>query len=280
MSNGRQRQRLVLREDDDSRLGHAVRSAGPGRDPPRHRRYVDDPAVPPRFHVNDHGVRDAHYALDVHLEDLVPVVPGELVPLLPAAGADYPRVVDEDVDAPELRDDRVDGRVDRLLAGHVDTHAERPATRARYRGRRLLCLALVDVARDHVGAAARKRRGYAPSDASSAAGDQRHPVAKVHFQRPLICPNRCYAVADYITRLPFAPAASGRWGRHRHWREGCVRPSIRAGGAPALLRVNGLCGCGKPERLQGDGLHPHPSPLPSREREAGGSRRPLCYTSG
>ncbi len=32
------------------------------------------------------------------------------------------------------------------------------------------------------------------------------------------------------------------WDRHQHWGQSCVRPSIRAGEAPALLRVSGLRG--------------------------------------
>ena len=39
------------------------------------------------------------------------------------------------------------------------------------------------------------------------------------------------------------------WGRHTHWRQGCGRRSIRAGEAPTLLRMIGLCGPLKSELL-------------------------------
>ena len=46
------------------------------------------------------------------------------------------------------------------------------------------------------------------------------------------------------------PARLSLWvGPKPSWRSGCVRPLIRAGEAPALLRANGLCG---PSNLNGD----------------------------
>ena len=49
------------------------------------------------------------------------------------------------------------------------------------------------------------------------------------------------------------------WGRCHHWRQGCALPSIRAGEAPAPLRVSGLRGPLKSEHLplesnRGDGV--------------------------
>ena len=47
------------------------------------------------------------------------------------------------------------------------------------------------------------------------------------------------------------------WGQHQHWRQGCVRPSIRAAEAATLLRVNGLRGPLNSEQLRRGASAPH-----------------------
>ena len=70
-----------------------------------------------------------------------------------------------------------------------------------------------------------------------------------------VCPECLDASSGCVSKSPH-DSVSG-WGRHEHWREGCVRPSIRAGqgaGATQAERAASTSrsdGCGSPPRTSG-----------------------------
>jgi hypothetical protein len=106
------------------------------------------------------------------------------VDLLERAEREDPRVVDEDVEAPEPFDGVVDGGRDGGGVGAVGPHRETAPAECldvpHHRGRALLCR---EVGEGHVGAVAGEPQCDRGPDAAAAAGHEGHPAGEVGHRR-------------------------------------------------------------------------------------------------
>src|SRR5581483_10845880 len=112
----------------------------------------------------------------VHVDDLLPACERRL--LRPRA-PDGAGVVDEHVDAAELRARPLDDRLDLALVANVAPERERPTpVGAQLLGRPLAAVEVAG-AEDEIGARLGERLGHLAADAGAAAGDDRDPAGQV-----------------------------------------------------------------------------------------------------
>jgi hypothetical protein len=122
-------------------------------------------------------------ALEMNADDGVPVLLGELEQQVVPRHA---RVVDQDVQATEPPDDRVDGALDAVCVAHVRTDADRVRRDLRGDlGRGRGCGRLVEVQQGDLRAVRRQPACRGGADPSCCAGDQCHaPVQCTHSSAP------------------------------------------------------------------------------------------------
>ena len=211
--------REALGERVHRRLGRRVgddAGGGPHRGGARHH---DDRAARARGHPRAHHRGETERALQVHVEDLVPQVLGDVLDAVVERG--HPRVVDQHVDPPELGVRALGEGLDLAPVADVAGHREGAAAGrlADLLGGRLAGgeLAAGD---DHVGARLREGQDHGAPEAAAAAGDQRDLAAQVeeaaqHSSRsasstksPTTTSNGC-AVSGSSAPRP-GPCSSGR----------------------------------------------------------------------
>jgi hypothetical protein len=148
-------------------------------------------------------VRQRHPAQPEHRVDVGPHHPVELLgrDVGEPAGLGHlvGRVVDEDVDAAELGDGRVDERLAGRLLDEVGRHQDGAAAGVLDEAGglpRVVVLAL-EVGDHHVRTLAREGKGDRPADAGVATGDHRHLV-----EQPVVADVRLLAVVGLLAHLP------------------------------------------------------------------------------
>ena len=131
----------------------------------RQRRDVDDVAAA-RLEVRQARVHRAEHALEVHVDDPLPVLGGRRAHERARGDAG---VGDDDVDAAQALDGRADRVVERLAVGHVDLepHGVRPAL-----GGDLLQRIGLKAEEGDLGALPGELTGGLGADAPRRAGDQ------------------------------------------------------------------------------------------------------------
>ena len=141
------------------------------------------------------------YALHIHIIDEIPVLFVGRIALFPARRADNPRVVHQNVYAPELRYRPLAHIGDRPVVGHIQRQPDcPPAQRLHFRGNRPRVVR-DDVRHRYVRAVARQRERYAPPYAAPASGNYRRLASNIHLRRL-----RCYAANPVSHPRPISVA--------------------------------------------------------------------------
>ena len=144
------------------------------------------------------------YPLHIHLIDEVPVLFIGSIPTFPAGRPDNPRVVHQNVYAPELRYRLRAHSLDRQIVGHIQRQPDcPPAQRPDLRRDRPRVIA-DDVRHRYVRAIARQRKRYAPPYAAPASGHYRRLARNIHLRRlPVMLPSYAANIPSRIgTRYP------------------------------------------------------------------------------
>ena len=160
----------------DAALARAVsRALGPAEDR-KHRPEVDDLAAPLIAHGRKGRPRAAKGALEIDVEDLVPLIVGQLFRQLADAHAG---IVDKDID-PAMRAHHRRDRITAAFCGaYVERHEAAVNAGRRQPGQRRIGLFGVAGGEDHRGARFAQRFRHGKAQPAVAAGDESDAPGKI-----------------------------------------------------------------------------------------------------